>query len=226
MRNEKMAKFLLEIGAIELNLEKPFIWTSGIKSPIYCDNRLILGNHSVWEFAIDGLKKIIADKFPEVEAIAGVATAGIPHAAVIGYGLKLPTCYVRPEPKKHGQQNQIEGMIPSGKNVVVIEDLISTGKSSLEAVKCLEDAGCKVLGVVALFSYETNASIERFEEKKVPLYALCNLKTLSKVATEHEFIKEEEMKEIIEFGKNPVHWRDNLEILKQKEFTSTVQNAG
>lgn len=169
-----LAQQLLNIQAVQLRPDAPFTWASGIVSPIYCDNRLILGHPSLRKQVILAFVDKIKEKFPQTEAILGTATAGIPHAALIAEQMELPMGYVRGTAKGHGKGNQIEGIVPDGQKVVVIEDLISTGGSSIECVEVLQNAGCKVLGVVAIFTYNLPIATQRFEEAHIPLFTLTN----------------------------------------------------
>lgn len=200
---QNIAKNLLEIKAVELRPNDYFTWTSGIKSPIYCDNRLTMSYPKVRKNIANGLAKLIQENFGEVEIIAGTATAGIPHAAWISEILDLPMVYVRDAKKKHGKTNQIEGRVTEGSKVVVVEDLISTGISSINVVKALREAGCEVLGVVAIFSYLINKSQEQFEKENIKYYTLTNYDLLIKEASESGYIKEEDISELIS-------WRDGL----------------
>lgn len=200
---KQIAKNLLEIKAVELRPNDYFTWTSGIKSPIYCDNRLTMSYPEVRRSIAQGLAGIIKSKFSEVDVVAGTATAGIPHAAWVSELLDLPMIYVRDAKKKHGKTNQIEGRIAAGNKVVVVEDLISTGISSINVVKALEEAGCEVLGVVAIFSYLMNKSKVAFEEAGVPYYTLTNYDLLVEEAQVQGYIKQEEVAEL-------VSWRDGL----------------
>ncbi len=200
---QEIAKNLLEIKAVELRPNDYFTWTSGIKSPIYCDNRLTMSYPTVRKIIANGLVSLIKTHFPDVTVIAGTATAGIPHAAWVADILELPMSYVRDSKKKHGKTNQIEGRVSSTDKVVVVEDLISTGISSINVVKALEETGCEVLGVVAIFSYLINKSKVAFEEANVPLFTLTNYDLLITEASNQGYIKEEDIKEL-------VAWRDKL----------------
>lgn len=191
--NKKMAAYLLEIKAVELNPENPFTWASGIKSPIYCDNRLIMSYPEIRSFAADQLTELIKTNFPEADIIAGTATAGIPHAAWVSERLDLPMNYVRSSAKKHGKTNQIEGKVTPGKKAVVIEDLISTGGSSIEAVKVLEEQGIEVLGVAALFTYGFKKAEQHFKEAGVPYHTLTNFDTLIEIAVEMNVISKDQL---------------------------------
>lgn len=200
---KSIAQSLLDIGAVSLSPNDLFTWSSGIKSPIYCDNRVTLGYPKVRTEIRDGLIALIKEKFPTVEIVSGTATAGIPHAAYVSEVLDLPMNYVRSKSKSHGKQNQIEGALSEGKKVVVIEDLISTGGSSITAVDALKEAGAEVLGVVAIFTYSLNKADELFNEAGVPFYTLSDYNELIEVAKDNGDISEEDIKTLVE-------WRDNL----------------
>ena len=201
-----LAEKLLEIRAVSLNVNVPYIWASGIQSPIYCDNRLTLGYPELREKIAKGMKRLIELHFPDTDLIAGTATAGIPHAAWVSHFLGLPMCYVRSSSKGHGKKNQIEGYIQKGQKVVVIEDLISTGKSSLQAAKALQEAGLNVLGVVAIFTYELEKAKEQFREAGIPHHTLTNFSTLLEVAMEKEYISGKDYEYILKWRENPEAW--------------------
>ena len=179
---EDIANKLLDIEAIFLQPNDMFTWASGIKSPIYCDNRMTLSYPEVRNTIKNAFVKLIQEQYPEVEAIAGVATAGIPHASLIANELNLPMIYVRADAKSHGRTNQIEGKLAPGTKVLVIEDLISTGGSSLKAVSALQDADLNVMGLVAIFTYNLNQAKTNFQNAKVPYQTLSNYETLIEVA--------------------------------------------
>ncbi|MCW6666734.1 orotate phosphoribosyltransferase [Aerococcaceae bacterium NML190938] len=200
---QKIANDLLAIKAVELRPNDYFTWTSGLKSPIYCDNRLTMSYPKVRQEIARGMVAIIQEQFPEVEVIAGTATAGIPHAAWVSELLDLPMVYVRDSAKKHGKTNQIEGCINQGAKVVVIEDLISTGLSSLKVVEALEAAGCEVLGVVAIFSYLISKATEAFKEAQVVCHTLTDYDVLINEATKQGYIKDTDVAAL-------VAWRDEL----------------
>lgn len=200
---QKIANDLLAIKAVELRPNDYFTWTSGLKSPIYCDNRLTMSYPKVRREIARGMVAIIREQFPEVEVIAGTATAGIPHAAWVSELLDLPMVYVRDSAKKHGKTNQIEGRINQGAKVVVIEDLISTGLSSLKVVEALEAAGCDVLGVVAIFSYLISKATEAFKEAQVACHTLTDYDVLINEATKQGYIKDTDVAAL-------VAWRDEL----------------
>lgn len=198
-----IAQSLLDIEAVSLSPNDRFTWSSGIQSPIYCDNRVTLGYPEVREAIRDGLIELIETHFENVEVISGTATAGIPHAAFISEKMKLPMNYVRFKSKSHGKQNQIEGAASLGKKVVVIEDLISTGGSSITAVDALREAGAEVLGVVAIFTYGLSKADDMFKEADVPFYTLSSFDELVEVAAEQGQIAKEDIDSLVQ-------WRDTL----------------
>lgn len=200
---KQIASHLLQIGAVSLKPSEPFTWSSGIKSPIYCDNRLTLAFPKVRSEIASGLKKLIEDAFPDCEVVAGTATAGIPHAAWVSDQMELPMCYVRSKPKGHGKGNQIEGAATLGQKVVVVEDLISTGGSVITAVEALKEAGCEVLGVVAIFTYELEKGKEKLEEAKLKTLTLSDYSSLIEVALEKDLISNVELEKLKEWRKNP-----------------------
>ncbi|WLR43596.1 orotate phosphoribosyltransferase [Bacillus carboniphilus] len=201
----EVAKRLLEIEAVALQPNDPFTWSSGIKSPIYCDNRLTLSYPEVRSFIADKLSMMVKEKFPEAEMIAGTATAGIPHAAFVSERLTLPMCYVRGSAKSHGKGKQIEGKILKGQKVVVIEDLISTGGSSLNAVQTLQKEGTDVLGVIAIFSYNLEKANQAFAEANIPYYSLSNFDSLLKVAQKQETIAEKDVDRLMLWKQDPTN---------------------
>ncbi|BCB03295.1 orotate phosphoribosyltransferase [Bacillus sp. KH172YL63] len=205
MKHE-IAKQLLDIKAVYLNPSDPFTWSSGIKSPIYCDNRLTLSYPGVRNDIATGLAEMIKERFPETTLIAGTATAGIPHAAWVSEKLNLPMCYVRSKPKAHGKGKQIEGLTAPGQKVVVVEDLISTGGSCITAVNALREAGCEVLGVVAIFTYELEKGVNMLEENGITAYSLSDYSSLLEVALEKGVIGEEELSELHRWRKDPELW--------------------
>lgn len=198
-----IAKDLLSIKAVFLKPADPFTWASGIKSPIYCDNRLTLSFPKVREDVENGLAKTVKEKFPEAEVIMGTSTAGIAHAAITATILGLPMGYVRSGHKDHGRQNQIEGKIEKGQKVVVIEDLISTGGSVIEVVDVLREAGTDVLGIVSIFTYGLQKGLDRLKEANVVNYSLSNFDTLSETAAEEGYISEGDIKKLKAFQQNP-----------------------
>ncbi|MBC1526304.1 orotate phosphoribosyltransferase [Listeria seeligeri] len=207
MSTEKqVAEQLLEIKAVFLKPNDPFTWASGIKSPIYCDNRLTLGFPKVRQFIAAALAEKIKVNFGEVDVIAGTATAGIPHAAWVSDLLDLPMVYVRSKAKEHGKGNQIEGPISKGQKVVVIEDLISTGGSSLKAVEALEEAGAEVLGIAAIFTYGLEKGNKLLAEADTKLVTLTNYDELIEVALTKNYVSKEDMQTLKEWKQNPETW--------------------
>ena len=200
---KKIAKDLLSIKAVFLRPEEPFTWASGIKSPIYCDNRLTLSSIPVRNDVEEGLAEIVRTKFPEAEVLMGTSTAGIAHAAITATILNLPMGYVRSGAKDHGRGNQIEGRLEKGQKVVVIEDLISTAGSCIEVVNSLREAGADVLGVASIFTYGMKKGLDRLAEAKVTNYSLSNLDTLVEVAAEEGYIANEDKQRLIAFRNNP-----------------------
>lgn len=200
---KKIARALLSIGAVVVRPSEPFTWASGIKSPIYCDNRLTLTSPKVRSEIENGLAKLVSEKYPECEVLMGTSTAGIAHAAIVGHIMSLPMGYVRSGAKDHGKKNQIEGKLEAGEKVVVVEDLISTGGSVLEVVDVLREAGADVLGVVSIFTYGMKKGLERFSEANVKNYSLTNLDVLTKVAATDGIIPEQDIKRILKFRDNP-----------------------
>lgn len=201
-----IAHELLAIKAVFLNPEEPFTWASGMKSPIYCDNRLTMSYPAVRKKIAKGLAEKIKATFPDVQVIAGTATAGIPHAAWVAELLDLPMVYIRSKPKDHGKGNQIEGRITPGQKMVVIEDLISTGGSVLEACAAAENEGANVLGVAAIFTYELPKGKENFENATTPLVTLTNYSTLINVAQEEAYIRPEQKNLLSKWKENPENW--------------------
>jgi len=205
----KTAEFLLQIKAIKLNNAHPFTWASGRKSPIYCDNRVTLSYPVVRTFIRQQFVDIINEEFGTVELIAGVATGGIAQGVLVAQDLGLSFAYVRPEEKKHGLTNQIEGVVQSGQSVVVVEDLVSTGKSSLNAVKSLQNAGCNIKGMIAIFTYGLQIAEDSFKSIALPLVTLTDYDTLIKVAVEQNYIKSDDLLSLNEWRVNPELWSDN-----------------
>lgn len=201
--NELIAKDLLSIKAVFLNLQEPFIWASGIKSPIYCDNRLTLTAPSVRNDVENSIAEVIKEKYPETEVLMGTSTAGIAHAAIVGHILGLPMGYVRGGNKDHGRKNQIEGKLEKGQKVVVIEDLISTGGSVIEVVNVLREAGAEVLGVVSIFTYGMKKGLERLKEADIQNTSLTDFDTVARVAAEEGYIGKEDISRLISFRDNP-----------------------
>lgn len=200
---KQIAKKLLSIGAVFLRPEQPFTWASGIKSPIYCDNRLTLSAPRVREKIEAGLAALVREKFPECEMLMGTSTAGIAHAAITATLLDLPMGYVRSGAKDHGRANRIEGRMDAGTKVVVVEDLISTGGSCIEVVDALREAGAEVLGIVSIFTYGMRRGLERIAEANTVNYSLSNLDALVEVAAEEGYIAAEWKQRILNFRDNP-----------------------
>ncbi len=203
-----LASFLLQIKAIKLNPANPFTWASGLKSPIYCDNRVTLSYPQVRTFIREGFVKMCLDKFGKPDVIAGVATGGIPQGALVAQELGLPFVYVRSEKKSHGMNNQIEGVINSGQSVVIIEDLVSTGKSSLNAVEALREKGAIIKGMLAIFTYGMDVAAENFKNNKCDLFTLTNYNALIQKAAEENYIRENDLASLLEWKNNPQAWSD------------------
>lgn len=201
--SRKIAKDLLEIQAVFLSPDKPFTWASGIKSPVYCDNRLTLTAPEVRTDVETGLKELIEENYPEAEVLMGTSTAGIAHAAITAHLMRLPMGYVRSGNKDHGRQNRIEGKLENGQKVVVVEDLISTGGSVIEVVDALREAGAEVLGIVSIFTYGMKKGLERLAAADVKNVSLTNLDVLSEVAAQEGYIKPEDVNRLIAFRNNP-----------------------
>ena len=200
---KEVAKNLLKIKAVFLKPNDPFTWASGIKSPIYCDNRLTLSYPETRKVVEEGLAQVIKTYFPTCEVVMGTSTAGIAHAAYVSDILNLPMGYVRGGAKDHGRGNQIEGVVPVGKDVVVIEDLISTAGSSIEVVDVLREAGCNVLGIASIFTYNLKKGLDRLEASNVINHSLSNFETLVEVAAEEKYISEADINKVLKFQKNP-----------------------
>ena len=198
-----VARNLLKIKAVFLRPNDPFTWASGIKSPIYCDNRLTLSYVETRKVVEEGLAEIIRKHFPTCEVVMGTSTAGIPHAAYVSEILNLPMGYVRGGAKDHGRGNQIEGVVPVGKDVVVIEDLISTAGSSIEVVNILREARCNVLGIASIFTYNLKKGIDRLQAANVINHSLSNFEVLAQVAAEENYIAKEDFAKVIKFQSNP-----------------------
>ena len=200
---ETIAKDLLKIKAVFFRPEQPFTWASGIKSPVYCDNRLTLTAPEVRNDVENALAAVIKSEYPEAEALMGTSTAGIAHAAITAHILGMPMGYVRSGAKDHGRQNQIEGRLEKGEKVVVVEDLISTGGSVLEVVDVLREAGAEVLGIVSIFTYGMKKGVERLQTAGVKNVSLCDFDTIAKVAAEENYIRPEDVQRLIAFRNNP-----------------------
>lgn len=201
--SRKIAKDLLKIQAVFLSPDKPFTWASGIKSPVYCDNRLTLTAPEVRTDVETGLKELIEENYPEAEVLMGTSTAGIAHAAITAHLMNLPMGYVRSGNKDHGRQNRIEGKLEKGQKVVVVEDLISTGGSVIEVVDAQREAGAEVLGIVSIFTYGMKKGLERLAAADVKNVSLTNLDVLSEVAAQEGYIKPEDVNRLIAFRNNP-----------------------
>ncbi len=201
--NNLIAKDLLSIKAVFFRPDEPFTWASGIKSPVYCDNRLTLTAPKVRCDVEESLAKVIKKEYPEVEVLMGTSTAGIAHAAITAHIMNLPMGYVRSGAKDHGRQNQIEGKLEKGQKVVVVEDLISTGGSCIEVVNVLREAGAEVLGIVSIFTYGMKKGLERLKEANVKNVSLTDFDTIAEIAAEEKYIKKEDVKRLIAFRNNP-----------------------
>ena len=199
----KIAKDLLKIKAVFFRPEEPFTWASGIKSPVYCDNRLTLSDPEVRTDVEEGLAQLIRENYPGVEVLMGTSTAGIAHAAITAHIMGLPMGYVRSGHKDHGRQNQIEGRLEKGQKVVVVEDLISTGGSVLEVVDVLREAGAEVLGIVSIFTYGMQKGLDRLAAANVQNISLTNFDVIAQVAAEDGYIKPEDVERLIKFRNNP-----------------------
>lgn len=204
---KKTAELLLQVKAIKLSPNEPFTWASGWKSPIYCDNRVTLSYPPVRNFLKENMAKLVEEKYGKPDVIAGVATGAIAIGILVAQELGVPFVYVRPEPKKHGRKNQIEGFLDSGQNVVVIEDLISTGKSSLNAVKALKEEGATVKGMIAIFSYGFDVATENFKNHNIELTTLSNYDYLLEQALDSKFINDDEIETLGTWKVNPSEWK-------------------
>ena len=203
-----LASFLLQIKTIKLNPANPFTWASGLKSPIYCDNRVTLSYPQVRTFIREGFVKMCLDKYGKPDVIAGVATGGIPQGALVAQELGVPFVYVRSEKKSHGLNNQVEGVINSGQSVVIIEDLVSTGKSSLLAVEALREKGADIKGMLAIFTYGMEKATENFKNNNCLLSTLTNYDALIQKAVEENYIRKEDLESLLEWKKDPQAWSD------------------
>jgi orotate phosphoribosyltransferase len=202
-----IAAKLLDIGAIKINYKNPYTWASGWKSPVYCDNRLALSYPDIRTFVRDSLCEAIRANYPDVQCIAGVATAGIPQGALVADALGLPFVYVRPKPKEHGMGNLIEGKIEKGKRAVLVEDLVSTGGSSLKAAAALREAGFSIDGMVAIFTYGFEESKKAFENEKVKLVCLSDFNHLLKIGVEQNQLSEEDLIYVKSWRLDPANWK-------------------
>ncbi len=203
---KRIAELLLEAQAIKLSPEKPFQWSSGWFSPIYCDNRVALSYPDTRTFIKKALAELIRAKYPNVQAVVGVATGGIAQGALVADMLELPFAYVRPEPKKHGMGNQIEGRLEKGQSVVIVEDLISTGGSSLKVVDALREAGIEVAGMVAIFTYGFEVAVNNFATKNVQLDTISNYNALIEVALEHQYVNDSQLESLAAWRTAPEQW--------------------
>jgi len=203
---EQTAEILLKLEAIKLSPNNPFTWASGWKSPVYCDNRIILSDSNARNLIADNFVKIIKDKYKDTQLIAGVATGAIGIGILVAQKLDLPFIYVRPEAKKHGRKNQIEGKVLQNQKVTVIEDLVSTGMSSLNAVKALKDSKLNVLGMIAIFTYGFEISKRNFANEKIDLDTLCDYSILLKKAVETEYISKNNLKTLSAWNRDPENW--------------------
>ena len=203
---QKIAEMLLEIQAVQLNLETPFTWSSGWKTPIYCDNRLSLSFPKVRDYVKKSFAEVIRDRYPNAEGIAAVATAGIPQGALVADLLELPLVYIRSKPKGHGMENQIEGQVVPGQKVVVIEDLVSTGGSSLRACQALRDADMEVLGLISIFTYQFETAARNFQEAAVELTVLCDYSTLIQEAMTQGYIEQGHLHSLTKWREDPGNW--------------------
>ena len=203
---EQTVNFLTQINAIKLNTKNPFTWTSGIKSPIYCDNRLILSYPKIRVFIADSLSNIIKNKYGNDISVAGVATGAIAIGALISERLNVPYSYVRPEPKGHGLKNQIEGNIKANSNVVVIEDLISTGRSSINAINALRSEGFNIMGMLSIFSYNFDFANKKFTEKKVTINSLADYNTLIEIIESNGDLEYDEISRLKKWREDPENW--------------------
>ncbi|MGB0428648.1 MAG: orotate phosphoribosyltransferase [Flavobacteriales bacterium] len=200
------ADFLLQIKAIKLNPTTPFTWASGWKSPIYCDNRIILSHHATRLYIKEQLAKLIEQRYGKPDVIAGVATGAIAHGVLVAQHLGVPFVYVRPEPKKHGRKNQIEGYLEKGQSVVIVEDLISTGTSSLKAYEALKEFGAVVKGMAAIFTYDFEVSKRNFEDAQCDFFTLSNYPLMLEKAAEQGYLTESEQKLLELWRENPADW--------------------
>ncbi|MGX5820548.1 orotate phosphoribosyltransferase [Chitinophaga lutea] len=203
---KQVAEKLLQIQAVKLSPAQPFTWASGWKSPIYCDNRKVLSFPYVRDFIKSELSNLVFESFPDAAVIAGVATAGIPHGALVADQLKLPFIYVRSKPKEHGMGNRIEGVLQPGQQVVIVEDLISTGKSSLEAVQAVREAGGEVIGMVSIFNYGFDVAVKAFEAAKVPFKSLSNYNALIELAVDKGTVMPAEQETLQAWRQAPDVW--------------------
>jgi orotate phosphoribosyltransferase len=205
--SKQLATMLLEIGAVKLNPNNHFTWASGWFSPIYCDNRLVLSYPKIRNFIKDSFCELAKKHFPNAEVIAGVATAGVPHGMLLADALDLPFIYIRPKPKEHGMANLIEGKITPNAKVLVVEDLISTGGSSIKAAKAISEAGMSVIGMVSIFNYGFELAQIAMKEANIDLHSLCDYQNLLIEAVAKDYVAEDEMASLQEWRKNPEKWK-------------------
>ena len=203
------AEKLLQIKALQINLQKPYVWASGWHSPVYCDNRKVLSFPYVRDFVKSELANMVLEHFPDADVIAGVATAGIAHGVMAADLLKLPFIYVRSKPKEHGMGNQIEGVLEKGQKVVVVEDLVSTGKSSLQVVDVLKEQGAEVVGMCGLFTYGFPVADEAFAKAGIPLYTISNYTALMEVAEDLKIVAPENKALLAQWREDPANWKLN-----------------
>ncbi len=208
--SKAVAEKLLQVNAIKLNPEQPFTWASGWKSPIYCDNRRVLSFPYIRDFIKSEMCNLLFEKFPEAELLAGVATAGIAWGAMAADQLKLPYVYVRPKPKEHGLGNQIEGYYEKGQKTVVIEDLVSTGKSSLQVVDVLKEAGLEVIGMVSIFTYGFTVATESFNKTSLKYYSLTDYPALIELAFKKGIVSADQLDVLLSWRKDPANWKPKL----------------
>lgn len=205
-----IAEKLLQVNAVKLNPDQPFTWASGWKSPIYCDNRRVLSFPFIRDYIKSEMCNVVFEKFPDAELLAGVATAGIAWGAMAADQLKLPYIYVRPKPKEHGLGNQIEGFYEKGQKTVVIEDLVSTGKSSLQVVDVLKEAGLEVIGMVSIFTYEFKAATEAFAKASLKLYSLTGYPALIELGLQKGIVSPDQQDILLKWRDDPANWKGSL----------------
>jgi orotate phosphoribosyltransferase len=213
-----VAESLLQIGSVQLNVNHPFTWVSGIKSPIYCDNRLVNSDVKIRNIVVDAFVKLILDKFKNIDLIAGVVTGGLPIGVLIADRLDLPFIYARQAPKEHGLKKQVEGSYKKGDRVVLIEDHISTGGSSLIALQALRKEGIDVVGLISIMTYNFKSATKKFIENSINHYSICDLETVLNVSVEKGIIDVTDKHSIIEFRDSPETWRNNETLIKKPQF--------
>lgn len=204
--SHKVAQYLLQIKAVKLNLQKPFQWSSGLLAPVYCDTRVILSYPAIRTFIRQQFLDVINKYLGKADVIAGVATGGIAHGILVAQELGLPFIYVRPEPKKHGLSNTIEGYVENGQSVIVIEDLVSTGSSSLRVIECLKEYGCHVKGMISIFTYNFKTAQDAFKKNKLQALSLSNFEDLINLALNKEYINQKEFEKLESWYQNPEEW--------------------